>query len=159
MKVFKPKFWNQKSFYSLNSNIKLEIRKRYPKHLIYVYQSLQTNYQFLQDKKESYIWAKKLYEETKSLPKIRDNISDMFEAHYTMIIASLGVNRLQVANYHINEFKNYSLRLVENVNGVKDVATFSSFMLPFMLHAGLYYEAEELLNFVENYLDFNQQIF
>ena len=28
-----------------------------------------------------------------------------------------------------------------------------------MLHAGLYYEAEELLNFVENYLDFNQQIF
>ena len=47
-----------------------------------------------------------------------------------MIIASSGVNRLQVANYHINEFKNYSLRLVENVNGVKDVASFSSFMLP-----------------------------
>ena len=149
----------EKSFYLLNSDIQLQIRKRYPKHLIYVYQSLQTSNQFLQDKKESYVWAKKLYEETKSLPKNRDNISDMFEAHYTMIIASIGVNRLQVANYHINEFKNYSLRLVENVNGVKDVASFSSFMLPFMLHAGLYYEAEELLNFVENYLDFNQQIF
>ncbi len=106
----------EKSFYLLNSDIQLQIRKRYPKHLIYVYQSLQTSNQFLQDKKESYVWAKKLYEETKSLPKNRDNISDMFEAHYTMIIASLGVNRLQVANYHINEFKNYSLRLVENVN-------------------------------------------
>ena len=56
------------------------------------------------------------------------------------------------------QFKNYSLKLLENIDGINSVATYSSFILPMTLHAGLYYEAEQFINFTNYYLDLDDQI-
>ena len=149
----------EKLFFSLDKDLQNKLKKRYPAHLTRAYQALITANNFLQDKNAAFNWAQKMMDEVKNYPTNRNNDNDLFEAHYNMILASLGVNQLNIANYHINQFKNYSLKLVESVDGVNSVANYSSFILPLTLHAGLYYETEQFINFTKNYLDFNYQIF
>ena len=149
----------EKLFLSLEKNLQNNLKRKYPTHLTRVYQALITTNNFAQDKNAAFKWATKMMNEVKNYPLNRNNNKDLFEAHHNMIIASLGVNQLEIANYHINQFKNYSLKLVENIDGINSVASYSSFILPLTLHAGLYYEAEQFINFIKNYLDFDYQIF
>ena len=100
-----------------------------------------------------------MVEEVSNYPSKRNNNRDLLEAHFNMVIAALGVNQLELVSYHINQFKNYSLKLVETVDGVDAVTNYSSYLMPLTLHAGLYFETEQFINFTMNFLNFDYQSF
>lgn len=148
----------EKLFFSLNKDLQKKIKKKYPTHLTTIYQNLSTGNMMYQDKFQAFKWTQKMMNEVNNYPKSRKNDADILSAHFNMILSSLGVNRLEIANYHINQFKNYSSKVVESVSGVKDVANYSSMLSPIILHAGLFYEAEQFINFTNNFFDYDYQI-
>ena len=149
----------EKLFFSLNKNLQKKIKQRYPTHLTRVYQPLITASSLKQDRAQAFKWAKKMVEEVNNYPSKRNNTQDLLEAHFNMVIAGLGVNQLSIVSYHLNQFKNYSLKLVETVDGVDAVTNYSSYLMPLILHAGLYYETEQFINFTLNFLNFDYQTF
>ena len=149
----------EKLFFSLDENLQKKIKQKYPTHLTRIYQPLITASSLYQDRPGAFKWAKKMVEEVSNYPSKRNNNRDLLEAHFNMVIAALGVNQLELVSYHINQFKNYSLKLVETVDGVDAVTNYSSYLMPLTLHAGLYFETEQFINFTMNFLNFDYQSF
>ena len=54
----------------------------------------------------------------------------------------------------LNQSKNIATQLVASPEGVETVGRFTSFQLPFLINAGLYAEAEDLINYVYSFMDF-----
>ena len=144
-----------KYFYSLPIKIKKEIRVRNPKHLSDIYNTMVTNSAFLQRPDKMYEFAIKGLHEIEKYSIGKNRNEDLFSAYHLAIISSIGNNNLNDLVYYLNQSKNIALELVGSREGVQTVVNFISYQLPFLINAGLYAEAEDLINFIYNSIEFN----
>ena len=142
-------------FYSLPVKIKKEIRINNPKHLSDIYNTMAATYAYLQKTDKMYEVAKKGLNEIKKYSKGADRNSNLFEAYHQVILASIGSNNLNETVYYLNQSKNVATQLVNSPEGVSTIAGIVSFQLPTIINAGLYAEAEDLVNFIDDFLKFD----
>ena len=137
-----------KYFYSLPIKIKKEIRVKNPKHLSDIYNSMGVVSAFQQKPDKMYEFAIKGLNEIEKYSIGKNRNEDLFSAYHMAIISSIGNNNLKDAVYYLNQSKNIAIQLVASPEGVETVSRFTSFQLPFFINAGLYAEAEDLINFI-----------
>ena len=145
-------------FHSLPIEIKKEIRAKNPKHLSDIYNTMSSTYAFLQKTDKMYEVAIRSLNDLEKHSRGVDRNSNLFEAYHQVIIASIGNNNLNDAVYYLNQSKNIATQLVKNEEGIATVTGMVSFQLPFLVNAGLYAEVEDLLNFINNFLEFDTSI-
>ena len=139
-------------FHSLPKKIKKEIRNNNPKHLSDVYNTMTTMNAFLQKPNKMFETAVKSLREVEKYSKGVDRNIDIFEAYHQVILGSIGGNRLNETVYYLNQSKNLATQLVKTNEGLETISNFFSFQLPTIINSGLYTEAEDILNFIDDFL-------
>ncbi|MDB2379209.1 PDZ domain-containing protein, partial [Candidatus Pelagibacter bacterium] len=142
-------------FYSLPAEIKKEIRVKNPKHLSEIYNVMVTSYGFKQNPKKGYEFALKGLREIEKYSLGTNRNKDLYGAYHMTILYSIGSNQLNDAVYYINQSKNIATQLLKEFDGEWEVAYLSSIQLPFFINAGLYAEAEDLINFIYSTVEFD----
>ncbi len=142
-------------FHSLPKKIKDEIRTKNPKHLFDVYNTMNSAYAFLGQRDKMYESARKGLDELEKYSRGKDRNGDLFDAYHQVILASIGDNRLDDTVYYINQSKNLATQLVADDSGRVKVGNMISLQLPTIINAGLYAEAEDLLNFLNDFIEFD----
>ena len=142
-------------FHSLPKKIKDEIRAKNPKHLFDVYNTLTTAYSFLGKKDKMYESSIKGLNDLERYSRGKNRNGDLFDAYHQVILSSIGDNRLNDTVYYINQSKNLATQLVANDEGRVKIGNMISMQLPTIINAGLYAEAEDLINFLNDFIEFD----
>ncbi|MDC2969973.1 CHAT domain-containing protein [Candidatus Pelagibacter sp.] len=142
-------------FHSLPKKIKDEIRTRNPKHLFDIYNTMNSAYAFLGKRDKMYESARKGLDDLEKYSRGKDRNGDLFEAYHQVILASIGDNKLNDTVYYINQSKNLATQLVANDTGRVKVGNMISMVLPTIINSGLYAEAEDLINFINDFIEFD----
>ena len=142
-------------FHSLPKKIKDEIRTRNPKHLFDIYNTMNSAYAFLGKKDKMYETARKGLNDLEKYSRGKNRNGDLFDAYHQVILASIGDNKLNDAVYYINQSKNLATQLVANDEGRVKIGNMISMQIPTIINAGLYAEAEDLINFINDFIEFD----
>ena len=142
-------------FHSLPKKIKDEIRVKNPKHLSDVYNTMNSAYAFLGQTDKMYEYARKGLDDLEKYSRGKNRNGDLFDAYHQVILSSIGDNKLNDTVYYINQSKNLATQLVANSAGRVKIGNMISLQLPTIINAGLYAEAEDLLNFLNNFIEFD----
>ena len=147
-----------KYFHSLPIKIKKEIRENNPQHLSDIYNAMNSAYGFIGKSEKMVEVSKKALEDLKKYSKGIDRNELIFNAYHQTLLASLGNNDIDDAVYYLNQAKNLATQLVSNENGLETVGYMYSFQLPMIINAGLYAEAEDILNFIDDFIEFDTSV-
>ena len=145
-------------FHSLPKKIKDEIRTRNPKHLFDIYNTMNSAYAFLGKKDKMYETARKGLNDLEKYSRGKNRNGDLFDAYHQVILASIGDNKLNDAVYYINQSKNLATQLVANDEGRVKIGNMISMQIPTIINAGLYAEAEDLINFINDFIEFDTSV-
>ena len=102
-----------------------------------------------------YEYARKGLDDLEKYSRGKNRNGDLFDAYHQVILASIGDNKLNDTVYYINQSKNLATQLVANDEGRVKIGNMISMQLPTIINAGLYAEAEDLLNFINDFIEFD----